>query len=133
MPTSLFHRLGVRSTVFKSDSLRTSGFALALWTNAWRALDALGVGDSLRQRSLHFTRFQAFSADSGLPTAEISLDADDKPMDYDSRYKTVLRTKVLIGCDGVNSVMAKWMGLQKPVDANRSAIRGYVSTQRPIV
>ncbi|MCE2055731.1 hypothetical protein HAX54_043310 [Datura stramonium] len=169
LATSLaFHRLGVRSTVLESsDSLRTSGFALALWTNAWRALDALGVGDSLRQRSLHFTRFQAFSADSGLPTAEISLDADDKPMDYDSRCikrqeivetlekelppgtikyssrvvsieesglyklvhladKTVLRTKVLIGCDGVNSVMAKWMGLQKPVDANRSAIRGYV-------
>lgn len=169
LATSLaLHRVGVGSIVLESsDSLRTSGFALALWTNAWRALDALGVGDYLRQRSLHFTRFQAFSADSGLPTAEISLDADDKPIDYDSRCikrqeivetlekelppgtvkyssrvvsieesglyklvhladKTVLRTKVLIGCDGVNSVVAKWMGLQKPVDANRSAIRGYV-------
>ncbi|XP_059287540.1 monooxygenase 2-like [Lycium ferocissimum] len=162
------HRLGVRSIVLESsESLRTSGFALALWTNAWRALDALGVGDSLRQLSLHFTRFQAFSADSGLPIAEISLEANNKPIDYDSRCikrqeivetlekelppgtikyssrvisieqsgvfklvhladKTVLRTKVLIGCDGVNSVVAKCMGLQKPVDANRSAIRGYV-------
>ncbi|PHT66575.1 hypothetical protein T459_31000 [Capsicum annuum] len=169
LATSLaLHRLGIRSIVLESsDSLRTTGFALALWTNAWRALDALGVGDSLRQRSLHFTRFQAFSADSGLPTAEISLEADDKPIDYDSRCikrqeivetlekelppgtikyssrvtsieesglyklvhladKTVLRTKGLIGSDGVNSVVAKWMGLPKPVDANRSAIRGYV-------
>ncbi|KAJ8539582.1 hypothetical protein K7X08_013834 [Anisodus acutangulus] len=169
LATSLaLHRLGVRSIVLESsESLRTTGFALALWTNAWRALDALGVGDSLRQRSLRFTRFQAFSADSGLPTAEISLEANMKPVDYDSRCikrqeivetlekelppgtikyssrvvsieesglvklvhladKTVLRTKVLIGCDGVNSKVAKWMGLPKPVDANRSAIRGYV-------
>ncbi|KAG5573557.1 hypothetical protein H5410_063323 [Solanum commersonii] len=169
LATSLgLHRLGVRSVVLESsDSLRTSGFALALWTNAWRALDALGVGDSLRQRSIHFTRFQAFSANSGLPTAEISLEADNKPIDYDSRCikrqeivetlekelppgtikyssrvisiqqsglyklvhlanKTIIRTKVLIGCDGVNSVVAKWMGLPKPIDANRSAIRGYV-------
>uniref|UniRef100_M1CV48 Monooxygenase n=1 Tax=Solanum tuberosum TaxID=4113 RepID=M1CV48_SOLTU len=169
LATSLgLHRLGVRSIVLESsDSLRTSGFALALWTNAWRALDALGVGDSLRQRSIHFTRFQAFSANSGLPTAEISLEADNKPIDYDSRCikrqeivetlekelppgtikylsrvisiqqfgqyklvhladKTIIRTKVLIGCDGVNSVVAKWMGLPKPIDANRSAIRGYV-------
>ncbi|XP_049398824.1 monooxygenase 2-like [Solanum stenotomum] len=169
LATSLgLHRLGVRSIVLESsESLRTSGFALALWTNAWRALDALGVGDSLRQRSIHFTRFQAFSANSGLPTAEISLEADNKPIDYDSRCikrqeivetlekelppetikyssrvisiqqsglyklvhlanKTIIRTKVLIGCDGVNSVVAKWMGLPKPIDANRSAIRGYV-------
>ncbi|XP_009769330.1 monooxygenase 2-like isoform X1 [Nicotiana tabacum] len=171
LATSLaLHRLGLRSIVLESsDSLRTSGFALALWTNAWRALDALGVGDSLRQRSLQFSRyaFEAFSAVSGKPTAEISLDANKKPRDYDSRCmkrqeivetlekelppgtikyssrvvsiqdsglfkllhladKTVLRTKVLIGCDGVNSVVAKWMGLQKLVDANRSAIRGYV-------
>ncbi|OIT38719.1 PREDICTED: uncharacterized protein LOC109239045 [Nicotiana attenuata] len=169
LATSLaLHRLGLRSLVLESsDSLRTSGFALALWTNAWRALDALGVGDSLRQRSLQFSRFEAFSAVSGKPTAEISLDANKKPRDYDSRCmkrqeivetlekelppgtikyssrvvsiqdsglfkllhladKTVLRTKVLIGCDGVNSVVAKWMGLQKLVDANRSAIRGYV-------
>lgn len=33
---------------------------------------------------------------------------------------------MLIGCDGVNSMVAKWMGLPKPIDANRSAIRGYV-------
>ncbi|XVE67187.1 hypothetical protein DITRI_Ditri08aG0140100 [Diplodiscus trichospermus] len=37
---------------------------------------------------------------------------------------TILRTKVLIGCDGVNSVVAKWLGLQKPVFTGRSAIRG---------
>lgn len=32
--------------------------------------------------------------------------------------------QVLIGCDGVNSVVAKWLGLQRPAFAGRSAIRG---------
>nr|XP_009628629.1 monooxygenase 3-like [Nicotiana tomentosiformis] len=87
LATSLaLHRLGLRSLVLESsDSLRTTGFALALWTNAWRALDALGVGDTLRQHSLQFSRFEAFSAVSGKPTAQISLDANKKPRDYDSR------------------------------------------------
>ncbi|KAL0347470.1 UNVERIFIED_CONTAM: Monooxygenase 2 [Sesamum calycinum] len=39
---------------------------------------------------------------------------------------TVVRTKVLIGCDGANSMVAKWLGLQSPVSDRRSAIRGFV-------
>ena len=38
---------------------------------------------------------------------------------------SVLRTKVLIGCDGVNSVVAKWLGFNKAAFVGRSAIRGY--------
>ncbi|KAH0707884.1 hypothetical protein KY289_012960 [Solanum tuberosum] len=34
--------------------------------------------------------------------------------------------KALIGCDGVNSVVANWLGLQKSVYSERSAIRGFV-------
>ncbi|KAJ4851437.1 hypothetical protein Tsubulata_041712, partial [Turnera subulata] len=37
---------------------------------------------------------------------------------------TILKTKVLIGCDGVNSVVAKWLGFKKPAFSGRSAIRG---------
>lgn len=49
-------RVGLRSIVLESsDSLRATGFALLLWTNAWKALDALGIGDSLRQISLSIT------------------------------------------------------------------------------
>ncbi|RDX72837.1 Monooxygenase 2, partial [Mucuna pruriens] len=29
---------------------RVTGFALTTWTNAWKALDAVGVGDILRQQ-----------------------------------------------------------------------------------
>ncbi|KAE8654345.1 PAM domain (PCI/PINT associated module) protein isoform 1 [Hibiscus syriacus] len=37
---------------------------------------------------------------------------------------TILKTKVLIGCDGINSVVAKWLDLKKPAFTGRSAIRG---------
>ncbi|PON89950.1 FAD/NAD(P)-binding domain containing protein [Trema orientale] len=30
--------------------MRITGFALLTWTNAWKALDAIGIGDSLRQQ-----------------------------------------------------------------------------------
>ena len=35
-----------------SPSLRASGFAFATWKNAFRALDALGVGDKIREQHL---------------------------------------------------------------------------------
>ncbi|XP_039133741.1 monooxygenase 2-like [Dioscorea cayenensis subsp. rotundata] len=37
---------------------------------------------------------------------------------------SVIRTKALIGCDGVHSVVAQWLGLTAPVDTGRSAVRG---------
>ncbi|CAB4321214.1 unnamed protein product [Prunus armeniaca] len=41
--------LGIRSLVLESsDSLRTTGFEFSTWTNAWKALDALSIGDTLR-------------------------------------------------------------------------------------
>ncbi|XP_052149217.1 monooxygenase 2-like isoform X2 [Oryza glaberrima] len=36
----------------------------------------------------------------------------------------ILRAKVVIGCDGVNSVVAKWLGLAKPSYSGRLATRG---------
>lgn len=37
---------------------------------------------------------------------------------------STLKTKILIGCDGVNSVVAKWLGLKNPSFSGRSAARG---------
>ncbi|XP_015169665.1 FAD-dependent urate hydroxylase-like isoform X3 [Solanum tuberosum] len=172
LATSLaLHRLGLRSVVLESaDSLRATGFALALWTNAWRALDALGIGGSLRQRSLSITGFKSFSADSGAPIKEVSF-VGNNSVEYESRcvrrkdlletlanelpqgairYSSkvdsieesgplklvhladgsTIRTKALIGCDGVNSVVANWLGLQKPIYSGRSAIRGLLSIRK---
>ncbi|MCL7027055.1 hypothetical protein MKW94_019557, partial [Papaver nudicaule] len=39
---------------------------------------------------------------------------------------SVIKTKVLIGCDGVNSIVSKWLGLQEPLFAGRTATRGHV-------
>ncbi|KAH7671245.1 Kynurenine 3-monooxygenase and related flavoprotein monooxygenases protein [Dioscorea alata] len=37
---------------------------------------------------------------------------------------SVIKTKALIGCDGVHSVVAQWLGLSAPVESGRSAVRG---------
>ncbi|KAK2650108.1 hypothetical protein Ddye_017597 [Dipteronia dyeriana] len=37
---------------------------------------------------------------------------------------TVIKAKMLIGCDGVHSVVGNWLGLAAPVNSGRSAIRG---------
>uniref|UniRef100_A0A0D9W4X6 FAD-binding domain-containing protein n=1 Tax=Leersia perrieri TaxID=77586 RepID=A0A0D9W4X6_9ORYZ len=37
---------------------------------------------------------------------------------------TAIRSKVLIGCDGVNSVVARWLGLSEPASSGRSCVRG---------
>ena len=43
------HNAGVSVRVLEAgSSLRQEGSAIGLWDNAWRALDELGVADSLR-------------------------------------------------------------------------------------
>jgi 2-polyprenyl-6-methoxyphenol hydroxylase-like FAD-dependent oxidoreductase len=37
---------------------------------------------------------------------------------------TILKAKVLVGCDGVNSVVGKWLGFKNPATTARLAIRG---------
>ncbi|KAI3464790.1 hypothetical protein Pfo_021453 [Paulownia fortunei] len=158
------HRLGVRSLVLESsDNLRVTGHALTLWANGWRALDAVGVGDILREKSVQILGFKIASQDSSLPTSEADVnlgklevrcvrrkdlletlerELPQGTIRYSSKVDSieesgnfklinladgsVVRTKVLIGCDGVNSKVARWLGLQSPVSTGRSAIRGFV-------
>ncbi|WCJ19479.1 FAD/NAD(P)-binding oxidoreductase family protein [Euphorbia peplus] len=37
---------------------------------------------------------------------------------------TTIKSKVLIGCDGVNSIVGKWLGLSTPIHSGRFGIRG---------
>ncbi|XP_074355719.1 monooxygenase 2-like [Apium graveolens] len=37
---------------------------------------------------------------------------------------TVIKMKVLIGCDGVHSWVARWLGLEEPVNSGRFGLRG---------
>ncbi|XVE48829.1 hypothetical protein DITRI_Ditri01bG0033800 [Diplodiscus trichospermus] len=162
LTTSLgLHRLGIRSLVLESsDRLRTTGFALGVWSNGWKALDAVGISDSLRQQHLlingltvssivskECTSESSFEAleirfvqrnlllealAKELPSGTIRLSSKVVCIEESGFYKklhladgTILKTKVLIGCDGINSLVAKWLGFQKPVLTGSMAIRAY--------
>lgn len=160
------HRKGVRSLVLESSpELRASGFAFTTWRNAFRALDALGVGDKIRKLHLQVQGLRVFSAATGevaqeldftvqgkrgphelrcvrrdvllqaleeeLPRGTIRYSSNIVSIEEDGDAKIlhladgpVLTAKVLIGCDGVNSVVAKWLGLAKPSYSGRTATRG---------
>ncbi|XVF45566.1 hypothetical protein PTKIN_Ptkin02bG0216400 [Pterospermum kingtungense] len=162
LTTSLaLFRLGIRSLVLESsDRLRTTGFALLAWSNAWKAMDAVGIGDSLRQQHLQINGIVVSSTVSKQRTSEMPLEGQEArcvqrnlllealskelpsgTIRFSSRvvsieesglYKklhladgTILKTKVLIGCDGINSGVAKWLGFKKPVSTGSWAIRAY--------
>ncbi|KAJ4981194.1 hypothetical protein NE237_032031 [Protea cynaroides] len=157
------HRMGLRSLVLESsDSLRVTGLTLLTWPNAWRALDAIGIGDSLREQHVqldglvaastvsgHVSSRKAFIKNEGnevrcvnrktliealgkdLPPGTIRFNSKVVSIEEAGNLKllhladgSILKTKALIGCDGVNSVVGKWLGLEKPVFSGRWAIRG---------
>ncbi|XP_073269377.1 monooxygenase 2-like [Primulina huaijiensis] len=161
------HKLGIRSLVLESaDSLRTTGYYLGIWPNAWKAIDALGdIGQILRAKNLKLTGIMTSSLISGDITADIPINTaglkgdsylvnrktlletleNELPrgtikysskvvhiQDSDSHKSlhlsdgTILKAKVLIGSDGVNSVVAKYLGLSKASYAGRSAVRSFV-------
>ncbi|KAK8561216.1 hypothetical protein V6N13_149615 [Hibiscus sabdariffa] len=162
LTTSLgLHRLGIRSLVLESsERLRLTGFALNTWTNAWKALDAVGIAESLRHQHRLITSLLVPSTSLVKPASEISFQgheirclerrllletlAKELPVgtirfsskvvsiDESAGYfkqlhladGTIIKTKVLVGCDGVNSVVAKWLGFKNPSFTGRSSIRG---------
>ncbi|KAL3702091.1 hypothetical protein R1sor_020113 [Riccia sorocarpa] len=160
------HKIGVNAVILEhSDTLRSTGAALSLWSNAWRVLDVLDVGDELREMHSLLTGvrvwntrgelLKGFELDecpggphetrcverkilvetlaSLLPKETIRFDSrvvsieresESGPFQLTLSDGSVIRSKVLIGADGVNSVVAKWMGLAPARYAGYMAIRG---------
>ncbi|KAF6163677.1 hypothetical protein GIB67_036137 [Kingdonia uniflora] len=161
-------RVGVLALVLeKSPELRATGAALALFPNAWLALDALGVSRKLNSTYTPFKRGVATDVPSGvvqefsftgtdgakagpravhrrkllealaeeLPTGTIrfstKISSIETRTDGGSATAilylddgTIINAQVLIGCDGVHSVVARWLGLNNPVNSGRGAVRG---------
>ncbi|KAL2527980.1 FAD/NAD(P)-binding oxidoreductase family protein [Forsythia ovata] len=58
-PALTLHKLGIQSLVLESlDHLRITGVALTMCTNAWKTLDALGIGDYLKTKSVQIHGFK---------------------------------------------------------------------------
>ncbi|XP_058768432.1 monooxygenase 2-like isoform X2 [Vicia villosa] len=146
LTTSLgLHRLGIRSLVLESSgSLRASGFALTTWENAWKALDAVGVGDILRRQhiQLHGGSHEVCCVRRQLMLEAIANELPSGTIRYMSKVVaiqesgvskilhiadgTTVKTKILIGSDGINSMVAKWLGFKEASSTGRYATRGYV-------
>eukprot|EP01018_Ginkgo_biloba_P029755 Gb_17952 [translate_table: standard] len=161
------HRVGLKSLVLeRADGLRATGTVISIWNNAWKALDALGIGDKLRQHYLQLQGAQMVSTVAGtkeysceidgkrchefrcvkrsalleamagaLPPESIRINSKIVRLQQKPKSKfssiveledgTVIRAKAVIGCDGVNSVVADWLGLSPPIPSGRCGIRGY--------
>eukprot|EP00850_Spirogloea_muscicola_P002926 SM000011S19104 [mRNA] locus=s11:872208:876883:+ [translate_table: standard] len=137
-------RVGIPVVVLeRAPALREGGAALSLWGNAWRALDVLGVGESLRSQYTTLTRphevrgvhrvalLQALA--KGLPPNTIRFSSRVSSIagsSQDHIYRVGLEdgdeydAKVIIGCDGANSKVAKYLGLKDVNYAGYSAYRG---------
>jgi 2-polyprenyl-6-methoxyphenol hydroxylase-like FAD-dependent oxidoreductase len=56
-----------------SPALRASGFAFGTWPNAFRALDALGVGDKIRDLHLQAQVLRVTSSSTGVVARELDF------------------------------------------------------------
>ncbi|XP_074337655.1 monooxygenase 2-like [Apium graveolens] len=162
-------RYGIEAVVLeRAESLRTTGAALTLASNAWLALDALGVSHKLNPLYSALTKSVVTNLGTGAvqhvpfpPTqrgqvgpktvhrkALLEALAEELPeknicfsckitsisTELDTQGSSIavlqmedgstIKTKVLIGCDGVHSRVARFLGLGEPVNSGRSGLRG---------
>ncbi|KAI3949762.1 hypothetical protein MKX01_040979 [Papaver californicum] len=144
-------RLGLESVVLeRSDTVRTTGAIILILSNGWRALDQLGVG-KLRQIANLITAYRDFSLDNGkqeeIPLMKEELRclkrldlvqtlADNLPLNTIRFGCHAVAVKldsltsqpiVVIGCDGVNSVVSEFIGLKATRSFSTCGVRGFTS------
>ncbi|KAF3440930.1 hypothetical protein FNV43_RR19216 [Rhamnella rubrinervis] len=141
------HRNGIRSVVLeRSDTLRTSGVAFGILGNGWRALSHLGVaqkirGDSILLQGVGESRcvkrsnlIQGLAED--LPHGTVRCGCHIQSIKKDPLTSSpilhltdgrTIKAKVLIGCDGANSVVAQYLKLKPKKVFPKCGVRGLTS------
>ncbi|KAL6346737.1 hypothetical protein AAG906_002853 [Vitis piasezkii] len=107
-----------------SDSLRMTGFSFTAWTNAWRALDLIGIGDSLRQQHYPLQGLLAASMIPGLPTSEISFNVEG--INGKHEVHSVQRRALVEALQNEVPSGTWWqmVAFQEPSFAGRTSMRG---------
>ncbi|KAJ7952572.1 FAD-dependent urate hydroxylase [Quillaja saponaria] len=84
------HRLGVGSLILEqAESLRTSGTSLTLFKNGWRVLDAIGVGNQLRNQFLEIQGMMVKSED-GRVLRSFKFKDEDESQEFRAVERRVL-------------------------------------------
>nr|XP_010930395.1 monooxygenase 1 [Elaeis guineensis] len=141
------HRKGVKSLVLeRSERIRATGAAIGIFMNGWCALDRLGVGAVLRDKTIpipeihevlyHKSTMQVKSTRmeelrclkrsdliqvlfDNLPVDSVRLGCQIVAVERDPSTSfpilyvhdgSIIKAKVVIGCDGSNSVISKSLG-----------------------
>ncbi|KAJ1279573.1 hypothetical protein BS78_04G165500 [Paspalum vaginatum] len=139
------HRKGIASLVLeKSKTLRAEGAAIAVHANGWRVLEQLGVAAELRETAhppVTATEMRCLNRKDliealakDLPAGTIRFGCQvaavhEDPCSHGSVLTmvdgTTIKAKVLIGCEGTCSVVAKHVGLSPLRTIPRLVLRGF--------
>ncbi|KAE9448400.1 hypothetical protein C3L33_19702, partial [Rhododendron williamsianum] len=135
----------------KSEKLRATGAGIITQANGWRALDQLGVAAKLRQTAVPLPNMdgemrclkradlmQALADDLPPNTVRFGCTVLGIKVDPSTSYPTVhlddgivLHAKVVIGCDGINSEVANFLGLNSTRIFSTCATRDSVVSNDP--
>ncbi|XP_021903528.1 FAD-dependent monooxygenase ausM-like isoform X2 [Carica papaya] len=139
------HRKGIKSVILeRAECIRETGAAIGVFPNGWRVLDQLGVASDLRSTALQLLgvgecqclkRNDLVNALANhLPSGTIRFNSQiiSVELDPSSSYPILhlqdgktIRAKVLIGCDGANSVIGDFLGLKPKRLFGLLAVRGF--------
>ncbi|CAL5223561.1 g6095 [Coccomyxa viridis] len=88
------HKVGIPVKVLERESgPRREGSAIGLWSNAFRALDALGLAQPLREAHPPFDRMELCKEDGTVLKAVIMAECDGAPHEFRGVYRGgLLRT-----------------------------------------
>ncbi|KAJ1279567.1 hypothetical protein BS78_04G165100 [Paspalum vaginatum] len=151
------HRKGIPSLVLeKSSTLRAEGAGIGVQANGWRALEQLGVAQEYRdvwkQENKQSTQEDEYSVRTemrclnrkdliealakAIPAGTIRYGCQIAAIHEDPGSHgtlltmvdgTTIKAKVLIGCEGTYSVVAKYLGLAPVRTIPRPVLRGYTT------